>query len=265
MLPTNIWTAEYKPHTKTALIYALGGGNGHLQRASLLSECFANATIMHHVRPSFSCSARVVYPQGGDLLSWSAQFVQENAASFDCIVMDTFPQGIGHEIKQHMMKRYPQHFLVARFLREEAYAQYRVSCSWFTNILLPYSIHNSEWEHPPKGVYIGTITRPLSISKETPVELCVIGEQGRIPKRWRSLFPVSTQYIHHRFDELPSAHRYLCVGAGYNLFWELYSMGRVAGHIALEKRYDDQFYRAGRLGRLITSHQDCAYFLGCAP
>ena len=260
MLPTNTWIAECEPHKKSALIYALGGGNGHFQRAVILSKYFANTTIMHQVKPSFSCLETVVYPKSENLISWSSSFIQENPSSFDCVVVDTFPQGIGHELHQRILAEYSQSFLVARYLRAEQYSGYQESCSWYTKVLLPYSPNDSEWDVSPKGIYIGTLTRPISISIEKSVELCIIGNPNKIPIRWHSLFPSSTCIVQHRFHTLPKAHRYLCVGAGYNLFWELHSIGVSAGHIALEKRYDDQFLRAGRLGRLISTYQQLQRF-----
>ena len=108
---------------------------------------------------------------------------------------------------------------------------------------------------------MGTIVREITINDDQ-AELCVIGNQASIPERWSSLFPEHTIFIHHRFHALPRARRYLCVGAGYNLFWELYFLGHAVAHMPLEKRYDDQFRRCLRFGRSISTYRELFRFLG---
>ena len=141
------------------------------------------------------------------------------------------------------------------------YHDYTAACNWYTRVWIPYHPQRCEWNHSPNGDYMGTIVRSIAINdKQTP--LCVIGNQNLIPKRWLSLFPDNTVFIHYRFHELPCAQKYLCVGAGYNLFWELYFLGRLVAHIPIEKRYDDQFRRCMQFGRMVSTYQELFDFLG---
>ena len=240
MLPTNIWIANQAIAQQKVLIYALGGGNGHIQRAHLIAQQFSCATIMHQKESPFSSSVPVMHPGEKTLASWSVQTLTECAASHDCVVVDTFPQGIAHEITEEIIQQYESSFLVGRYLREEMYHEYKDSCSWYNDVWLPYCPEQCEWDHPPKGVYAGVFARPIAINRER-VSLCVIGNHNLMPNRWTSLFPAKTAFINHRFHTLPHAQKYLCVGAGYNLFWELNSLDLEVAHIPMEKRYDDQF------------------------
>ena len=260
MLPTNTWTAEQELSQKRVLIYALGGGNGHIQRADLIAQQCADATIMHQKEAPFSSSVPVIHPKEDSLLSWSVETLKEGSSMYDCIVVDTFPKGIGHEITKEILQCYASSFLVARYLRTEMYQEYALSSSWYTNIWLPYSIEQCEWSIPPSEIYMGPTIRPIKINKEQTA-LCVIGERNSIPKRWSSLFPKRTIFIHHRFHTLPRAKKYLCVGAGYNLFWELNALGVEAAHIPIEKRYDDQFRRVMRFGTMISTYDQLFNFL----
>ncbi|MAA77711.1 MAG: hypothetical protein CL916_00505 [Deltaproteobacteria bacterium] len=260
MLPTNIWIAEQKISPKKVLVYALGGGNGHIQRANLIAQQFSDATIMHQKESPFSSSIPVIHPQGKDLVAWSVETLMKSADSHDCVVVDTFPKGVGHEITQEIIQRYESSFLVARYVREEMYHDYKASCSWYTDVWIPYCLEKCEWDNPPNGVYTGVFTRPIEINNDQ-VSLCVIGNLDLIPKRWFSLFPVHTTFINHRFHTLPNAKRYLCVGAGYNLFWELNSLDLNVAHMPVEKRYDDQFRRTMRFGLMVSTYQDLFDFL----
>ena len=264
MLPTNTWIADQAITQRSALIYALGGGNGHFQRAQLIAQLFSRATIMHQTKSPFFSSVPVIHACGEPLLSWSIQTLAESSRSYDCIVVDTFPKGIGHEITKDILQQYASSFLVARYLREEQYQDYQAACSWYSDVWIPYLPERSEWDTPPTGVHTGFFTRPIAIANEQ-VSLCVIGDQDKIPRRWFSLFPERTAFINHRFQSLPRSQKYLCVGAGYNLFWELNSLGLDVAHIPLEKRYDDQFLRVMRFGVMISTHQDLFDFLkGCS-
>ena len=260
MSPTNTWIAEQELSSKRALIYALGGGHGHIQRASLLAQQFSSATILHQNRSPFSPNVPVLYPQGKPLEEWVGKTLKECASSHDCVIVDTFPKGIAHEITKDVLQEYESSVLIARYLREEMYLDYETACAWYKHIWLPYHPQRCEWSHPPQGAYLGTIVREITINDDQ-TDLCVIGNQALIPERWLSLFPEKTIFIHHRFHALPHAQRYLCVGAGYNLFWELHFLGHAVAHVPIEKRYDDQFRRCLRFGRSISTYQELCAFL----
>ena len=216
---------------------------------------------MHQKASPFPSSVPVIHPQGKPLSEWVVQTLKEYSTEYDVVIVDTFPQGIAHEITQDVLQCYVSSFLVARYLREEVYHNYAEACSWYTRMWIPYQSQNCEWNRPPDGDYMGTIVRSIVINDEQ-TDLCVIGNHDLIPKRWLSLFPEHTVFIHYRFHELPHAQKYLCVGAGYNLFWELYFLDRIVAHIPIEKKYDDQFRRCMRFGRMVATYQELFDFLG---
>ena len=261
MSPTNTWIAKQEVASKKALIYALGGGYGHIQRASLIAQQFSSATILHQKEPPFSLNAPVLCPQEEPLEEWVVQTLKECTSSHDCVIVDTFPKGIVHEITKELLQEYESSVLIARYLREEMYLDYESSCSWYTHVWLPYHPQRCEWVHPPNGVYMGNIVRPILLNDDQ-AELCVIGNQALIPERWLSLFHEKTIFIHHRFHALPRAQRYLCVGAGYNLFWELHFLGQAVAYMPIEKRYDDQFRRCVQFGTGISTYRELFEFLG---
>ena len=56
MLHTNIWIADQAFAQQKVLIYALGGGNGHIQRAHIIAQHCSSVTIMHQKKSPFSSS-----------------------------------------------------------------------------------------------------------------------------------------------------------------------------------------------------------------
>ena len=108
---------------------------------------------------------------------------------------------------------------------------------------------------------MGPLVRDLPIADGLPAPVAVIGDARKLPPGWRALLPEDTVWIDRFVHRLPAARRYLCVGAGHNLCWELIGAGVAALHVPLARRYDDQHRRALRLGRAALRRDDVASFL----
>ena len=255
------WIANYSLQQKNILIYAVGGGKGHLQRALNIADALGRATIIHQ-HDAQHPTHTIISLQGHDIKTWIQNIWESMASKYDCLIVDTFPSGIARELTEEMICAFPLRFLLGRYIQEEAYPQYEEQLSRYTQILLPYTPAYCEWEQNKNGTYIGHLTRKIQIDKNPPVELVVIGDTTKIPTGWIDLFPASAVYIHHDFSMLPHAQRYLCIGAGYNLFWELFFLPIVVQHIPLSKRYDDQFRRAGLWQRIVYAKDHLISFLG---
>ena len=259
MSHTNTWIAKHKLQHKRALIYALGGGSGHTQRATLIASYFSNPTLMLAKPPKNHGSYSWVCPKEQPLAHWVHTFIKKSNTQYDVLIVDTFPEGILHELSQTLIQLFPMQILIARYLREEAYPNYEASRAWYTHALLPYESENCEWDSPQNGTYIGTLTRSIHIDTTKHYPLVVIGDLSLLPKGWRALIPTNSLFVDYYFETLPKANGYVCIGAGYNLFWEMMNLGCNTLHYALHKRYDDQFRRAGihsRLGTTAAELQD---------
>ena len=149
----------------------------------------------------------------------------------------------------------PRRFVNARYLRVEALFNYEQALSWYSHVLLPYTSTLCEWDKSRSGIYIGHLTRSIRVDLEKKESMVVIGALDDVPSGWRKELPKNAVFIDGAFDSLPLAYGYLCVGAGYNIFWELYLLNLNAMHIPLQKRYDDQFRRAGRWNRMIHNRE----------
>jgi len=254
-----IWTADLQ--NKRALIYAMGGGFGHLQRASLFSMGFTEATILHQSQPPFPCQAKVVQPPPTNTRDWIQRFIVEQLTMVDCMVVDTFPYGLFHELTDEMIRSASESILIGRYLKKEEYRNYDRGKKNYSHVFLPYHQNRCEWNSEQNGRYIGPIIRDIFINSEWCCDLVVLGNIDLIPKTWQNLFPQSTVYVDHYFESLPQSKGYLCIGAGYNLVWEMKSLGLNVVHLPIEKRYDDQFRRAGMLGCMVNSRQVLDEFL----
>ena len=133
MSHTSTWTARFTPRSKRALIYALGGGSGHTQRAQLLASYFSSATILLAKPPKINIDVTWVCPQNQPLFLWVKEYIKKHHLQYDVLVVDTFPQGIGHELTQEHIQYFPMQLFIARYLREEAYPNYEQARAWYTH------------------------------------------------------------------------------------------------------------------------------------
>lgn len=230
------------------MIYALGSGMGHLQRALNLQERLGPCTILHQGPPTPG-TIRLVDPTPAEVL--------ERLQGAERLIVDTFPGGIGHELVQ-----LPAHaVLVARYVQRENYVDYDALAARFPEIWLPYDVDASEWDEPPPGTWIGPITRTLTWTEEH-VDLLVIGTGE--PVAWTPLLQDAPR-ITGPFQCLPRARRIVALQGGYNLFWELRALTRTSSTRCafqpLPRRYDDQYRRVGRFGTPLLHRDDLQRFL----
>jgi hypothetical protein len=244
----------------TTVFYALGGGRGHFQRAWNLAERTPGSCVVLHQAARMGQEAtsdgriRGV-ALGGCTLRDAREALERELVHADHLVVDTFPAGVAHELVLPSMRT----TLVARHLDRASYADYDEHVQRFHEVWLPYHADASEWDDPPAGRWIGPIVRPVSIEGE--VDLLVIGDGE--PASWAPLL-ASAMRVRGPFERLPRARRTVALAAGYNLAWELHSLGVDAAFRPLPRRFDDQFSRAARLGRPLHHRVDLERYLEVA-
>lgn len=122
---------------KTLMIYALGGGWGHLNRSLALTrvattkyqvKLIVNSSYLSQTDTKnltncqiFAISPQANFQQTGDRLK---QII--NQESFDCLIVDTFPRGLGGELKSLLPNISQPKVLVNRYLNPEYIERYRL-------------------------------------------------------------------------------------------------------------------------------------------
>lgn len=273
-----------------AVIYALGGGLGHLSRALALARIIDVTAILHR-----ACGALpdVDVPSGVRLIGVDADWTPARlraclsglAHAAPVLVVDTFPGGVAHELDDATLAGFAHRVLVRRYLRPGAYDDETALAARFDVTLVPYRRRLCEWAGQwagesagesagdrndawsadgcaCTGTHVGVLVRELRVeSAGSELELAVIGDGERLPPGWRSLLPERTGHVSGPFRALPAARRYLAMGAGHNLVYELVEAGVCFAAVPCERRYDDQFRRADRLGIGIHARADLARWL----
>ena len=281
-----------------AVIYALGGGFGHLSRALALARILEVTAILHRASGPLP---DIDVPSGVRLIGVDAAWTPARlraclaglAHAAPVLVVDTFPGGVAHELDDATLAGFAHRVLVRRYLRPGAYDDEDALAARFDVALVPYRRGLCEWagqgagepagqgagqgagELPGEldgargadgcacaGVHVGFLVRELGLAPgPAALELAVIGDAGRLPPGWRALLPGRTGHVSGPFRTLPAARRYLAMGAGHNLVYELVEAGVSFAAVPCERRYDDQFRRADRLGIGIHSRADLARWL----
>lgn len=263
-----------------AVIYALGGGLGHLSRALVLAREIDAIAILH--RAPGDGLPDIDVPPGVRLIGVNAGWTPADlraclaglAQQAPVLVVDTFPAGVAHELDDALLSAFGHRVLIRRYLRTGAYDDEAALAARFDTMLVPYREAACEWDGEPGAgaVHVGFLVRALaldSVSDSVPddvsgaaLDLVIIGDAGRLPPGWRALLPARTRCVSGRFRALPAARRYLGTGAGHNLTYELHEAGVCFAVMPCERRYDDQFRRADRLGAGVYTRDDFAGWLG---
>lgn len=268
-----------------AVIYALGGGLGHLSRALALARVLDVAAILHRASDALP---DVDLPSGARLIGVDATWTPARlraclaglAHAAPVLVVDTFPGGVAHELDDAILGRFAHRVLIRRYLRPGAYDDETELAARFDVALVPYRQGLCEWDgEAPRevtgevaaggadgcacaGAHVGFLVRALRVEPNgDALELAVIGDAERLPPGWRALLPARTGHLSGPFRALPAARRYLAMGAGHNLVYELLEAGVCFAALPCERRYDDQFRRADRLGIGIHSRADLTAWL----
>ena len=246
----------------------MGGGRGHLTRAVNLARLLGPAVILHQAEaavpraPVWVKQTRVEPP-------WTAASLRAAVLKWSgkagLLVVDSFPAGLAHELDDEVLAAFPTCALVKRYVRPGSYRDYEKSASRFRWQLLPYQPGACEWEGTTCGTHVGLLVRRLMLKGPKTAPLVVIGDPATLPATWQSLLPVGTRSIQGPFWRLPVARRYLSLGAGYNTTYELWSLGASTRLVPRQRRYDDQFARADRLGLGLYSSAELGSWLDSGP
>jgi hypothetical protein len=248
-----------------AVLYALGGGRGHLTRAVSIAQRLAMpVTIVHSCGSAESQTIgriRLVRVAAGIDRDGLRRLLQTVAPSPRLVVIDTFPAGIAHELSSLWRDTCALRVLVRRFVRPGSYPDYERHAGAFDVHWEPYPAEECEWEGDCSGAHVGWILRPVHLQDGSGPDVQLVGHPRDLPIGMRVLLPADTHVVDGPFDSLARARRTVCIGAGYNLAYELKSLGMCAGFVALERRFDDQYRRAARAGTPLVSSCDLQRFL----
>lgn len=280
----------------TWLVYALGSGWGHLNRAIALGRKAAqqhqvciltNSPYAHWIQtqiqagvlgnPLPSLTLQILSAQG-DSTEISHQ-IQEQILNthFDCLIVDTFPRGLGGELATCLPNLRTPKVLVHRALNPH-YVHTKKLVPWveqqYDLILVPGEQENVPFTHLPQAI----ITAPWlmwsdhELKQIQPVQLAVVviaagnpdelAFWGEITVRVQTAFPhVAVHCL--AFQEPPDCPegcwiRYwpgmailqqatvLIGGAGYNTVFEAKALGIPLIALPFRRRYDRQSSRAMR-------------------
>ena len=239
---------EHRAVRQLSVAYALGGGRGHVTRvlAYLARLGDPNVVVLHSGAP-------MAAPRPGMRLI-TVHSPEEVCATIETLgaaehlIVDTFPGGLFHELSEELLGAFAKTTLIKRFVRSGSYDDYESLAARFGEQLLPYPATGCEWDGEVAGRYVGYVTRPLRRRGEGEAPLCVIGPPDELPSGWQHHLPPETEWVFGPLHSLPKARRYLALGAGYNLTYELKQLRVDARTVPRERRWDDQYARAERLG-----------------
>jgi hypothetical protein len=253
-----------------AVIYALGGGLGHLSRALVLARKIDAVAILHRGAETAAETVAGMDAPGVRLIGVDTGWTPSDlraclarcAGEAPVLVVDTFPAGVAHELDDATLDRFEHRVLVRRYIRPGSYEDEAALAARFDAALVPYTEAQCEWDGEVDGAHVGFLVRELAVERgAAELDLVIIGDAGRLPPGWRALLPERTRQVAGRFRALPAARRYLGTGAGHNLTYELHQAGVCFAVMPCERRYDDQFRRADRLGAGVYTREDFAGWL----
>ena len=233
--------------TGPVLIYAVGGGLGHAVRGLCLQSLLREEGRESLVLVRDTAFGHPQLPAEGVVQPYRGGSLQEFSSSFDCLLVDTFPQGWQEEFSDEALLGFSERIFLARYQKRFDWHLVR---KFYQRILFPYPMQFSEWGDLAKtGEFCGHVLREKCCRwvHETD-DLVLIDSGGRTSQQFhevlRSLcraqsrtFRIVDSYSPN--DEIFGA-KFLFVGAGYNTFYEVLRQNVDARFLPLLKRYDDQ-------------------------
>lgn len=249
--------------TARTLIYALGGGKGHRNRARALAKQLGEneVSIFHQCRDSIPMPSETILPYSVTRAECRS-LLRQAAAKHHRLIVDTFEAGLHEEVDQELLDRFPETVWLARYTKQGPRRSLHYKETW-----LPYCKNTDEWEYELEGIYVGPLVRKLAIDASKKSPIVVIGDSKKIPQGWRELLESrAALFFNQDIAELPAAEKYFCVGAGYNLTFELHALPEMrnpskVAMVAFDKRYDDQFTRADRFFTNINTTSELKQWL----
>jgi predicted glycosyltransferase len=258
------------------LVYALGGGAGHLTRALVFARSLvARGPVVVVARAGSPVLVDVSEGVAIERVNDATPFADVRAGLASALtsdgpcalVVDTFPGGLGGELDDAVLALAATTTLVARYVKRDAYPDYDDLAARFDAIVEPYARGASEWiDEDPPGLRadaraIGVLARPLAIAEGAPAPIAVLGPIDTLTPAMRARLPRGTRFVDAPLAELPAARAYLATGAGYHASYELARAGRPFGLVPRERRFDDQFRRAALLERAVVTADDVSRLL----
>lgn len=256
------------PPDCAALVYAPGGGLGHLTRALVVARTLPGRVHVWHQAPR-ALPAPDGVRQRRLPAAWGPERVaaalRRAARAAPLLVVDAFPGGLEGELGPDVLGAFRRRVLVARHVRPGAYPRYEARARAYDLRLLPYPPGDCEWDGAAPGVHVGHLLRDLPLDGDGLVApLVVLGDPARLPAGWRARLPAGTRVVSGWTPRLPRARAYLSLGAGYHASYELARLGVRHGLVPVERRYDDQFRRAARRGAGVHTRADLLRLIGGA-
>lgn len=243
---------------KKLLIYACGGGNGHLVRAINYANSVANNSDAKKYKKieilTYKKSTKFApnFDQNTSLLftDWSTLYSSKNGPSkswkeYD-LVVDTFPLGHHEEIYPNQLSTFNSKKLIARYSKDLKHLPLH---TLYDDVLLPYS-EIDEWDSKITGTKIGLLTRqePCRIINDHSA-YAIVDPSQKIPthlvKKISDFCMNKGKELNYypKFSNAILGEKVLVIGAGYNTFYELYGQSKHLRFFPLAKKYDDQFNR----------------------
>ena len=148
---------------KTLLIYALGGGWGHLNRSLALARVAASKYKIKLISNSpyvseidlKNCEVLTISHQAGFKQTRSIIEQTIEQVSFDCLLVDTFPRGLGGELTDLAAKVKQPKILINRYLKPEYTQRYCLEefvRQNYPQILIPGENTPSAFAHLPQAI-----------------------------------------------------------------------------------------------------------------
>ncbi|PZD75163.1 hypothetical protein C1752_00118 [Acaryochloris thomasi RCC1774] len=290
----------------TWLIYALGGGWGHLNRAIALGcraaqqhrvRILTNSPYASWVQEQLQANVLPVPASHLELQVLSAQVepaetshqVQEQIlnAEFDCLIVDTFPRGLGGELVTCLPMLEIPKVLIHRVLNPD-YVVAKDLVPWVAQqydlVLVPGEKEDTCFADLPQAVITEPwvmLSHPELDPINTPQPLVIISAAGNpdelnfwgeLTAKIQAAFPQVTvrclafQQPHNCPEECWVQHwpgmtvlqqaDVIVGGAGYNTIFEAVALGIPLISLPCDRRYDDQKQRAIQWSHPVSNAED---------
>lgn len=250
-------TAESKPY----LIYAKGGGLGHLRRAFVIQDGLKSQGYDSLIW----CSSRALSHQtleGKGKHNFSDFLSEKNPSAYKGLITDTFPFGVQNELDESWILKFEERLLIERYIKKKKPARDGL----YSRVLRPYNRLNDEWAKNKSeakdyaGLLVGHFPFEIVFKKDV---LAVVDFGCRLNLNFKKIVEKicdQTEFKSHFLCEPQNIYgeKILVIGAGYNTFYEL--LLDYPNHdimfLPLRRRFDDQERRACLQKRAILSPRD---------
>lgn len=267
------------------LIYALGGGWGHLTRAAALARAseypvriLTNSPYANYVQSAMPALDLVILPPAITPGESAAVIHRELEAKPQCLIVDTFPRGLGGELAVILPSVAAQRVLVHRDLTPpyiEAAKLHEFVAAHYGLVLIPGRDEEAAIEGTRTAAWL--VRSPGEVSQEKRLEVLVLasgrveeaawyGEvaarlSGRIAVRCVAAelppgCPPQLWTRHWPAVDLIAQAAVVVGGAGYNTVAECRACGVPLIARAWPRKYDRQDLRARHADAVVTTVEE---------